>query len=112
MEPGLYGCYWPGIGNDCLFAGLLQLHSFENMTLKVKRTEIRNGSAVNVGATVMGGAILLATQSAERAGLGWLTTVAAGGIAGLAAYLLAARALDVREIDRFVSAVFGRSRGV
>ena len=39
----------------------------------------------------MGGAMILATQSAERAGLGWLYTVAAGGIAGIAAYLLAAR---------------------
>ena len=61
---------------------------------------------------VMGGAIILVTQSAERAGLGWLSTVAAGGIAGIAAYLLAARLLGVREIDRFVSAVFGRSRAV
>ena len=60
----------------------------------------------------MGGAIILATQSAERAGLGWLTTVAAGGIAGIVAYLLAARLLGLREIDRFVSAVFGRSRAV
>ena len=27
--------------DDCVVAGLLQLHSFENMTLQVKRTEIR-----------------------------------------------------------------------
>jgi non-ribosomal peptide synthetase-like protein len=45
-------------GDDCVFAGLLQLHSFENMTLKVKRTEIRDGSCVNFGATVMGGAVI------------------------------------------------------
>jgi non-ribosomal peptide synthetase-like protein len=45
-------------GDDCLFAGQLQLHSFENMTLRVKRTGIRNGSSVNFGATVMGGAVL------------------------------------------------------
>ena len=61
---------------------------------------------------VMGGAIVLLTQYAERAGLGWLTTVAAGGIAGIAAYLLASRLLGLREIDRFVYAVFGRRRGV
>jgi non-ribosomal peptide synthetase-like protein len=44
-------------GDDCVFAGLLQLHSLENMTLKVRRTEIRDGSSVNFGATVMGGAV-------------------------------------------------------
>jgi non-ribosomal peptide synthetase-like protein len=46
------------LGDDCLFAGLLQLHSFENMSLKVKRTEIQDGSSVNFGATVMGGAVI------------------------------------------------------
>jgi hypothetical protein len=45
-------------GDDCVFAGLLQLHSFENMTLKVRRTELRDGSSVNFGATVMGGAVI------------------------------------------------------
>ena len=45
-------------GDDCVVAGFLQFHSFENMTLRVKRTEIQNGSSVNVGATVMGGAVL------------------------------------------------------
>jgi hypothetical protein len=45
-------------GNDCVFAGILQLHTFENMTLKVKRTDIQDGSAVNFGATVMGGAVI------------------------------------------------------
>jgi len=38
--------------------GHLQLHSFENMTLKVKRTDIQDGSTVNFGATVMGGAVI------------------------------------------------------
>jgi putative peptidoglycan lipid II flippase len=61
---------------------------------------------------VMGGAIIVVTQSAERGGFGSLTTVAAGGIAGIAAYLLASRLVGLHEIDRFVSAVFGRSRGV
>ena len=41
-----------------MVAGLLQLHTFENMTLKVKRTDIQDGSAVNFGATVMGGAVI------------------------------------------------------
>ena len=45
-------------GNDCFVDGVLQFHSLENMTLKVKRTEIRDGSAVNFGATVMGGAVI------------------------------------------------------
>jgi len=46
------------IGDDCVVGGMLQLHTFESMTLKVKRTEIQDGSAVNFGATVMGGAVL------------------------------------------------------
>jgi acetyltransferase-like isoleucine patch superfamily enzyme len=45
-------------GDDCIIAGLLQFHSFENMTLRVKRTEIRDGSSVGFGATVMGGAVI------------------------------------------------------
>jgi len=45
-------------GNDCIVAGVLQFHTMENMTLKVKRTDIRDGSAVNFGATVMGGAVI------------------------------------------------------
>ena len=45
-------------GNDCMVAGILQYHSFENMRLKVKRTELHDGSTVNFGATVMGGAVI------------------------------------------------------
>jgi non-ribosomal peptide synthetase-like protein len=45
-------------GNDCVVNGFLQFHSFENMLLKVKRTEIRDCSNVNFGATVMGGAVI------------------------------------------------------
>ena len=45
-------------GNDCIVNGILQLHTFENMTLKVKRTEIGDGSVINFGATVMGGAVI------------------------------------------------------
>ena len=43
---------------DCVVGGFLQFHTFENMTLKVKRTEIQDGCAVNFGATVMGGAVI------------------------------------------------------
>jgi hypothetical protein len=42
-------------GNDCTVNGFLQFHTFENMLLKVKRTEICDRSAINFGATVMGG---------------------------------------------------------
>jgi hypothetical protein len=45
-------------GNDCIIGGFLQFHTLENMMLKVKLTDIQDGSAVNFGATVMGGAII------------------------------------------------------
>jgi len=45
-------------GNDCVIDGLLQFHTLENMMLKVKRTHIQDGCTVNVGATVMGGAVI------------------------------------------------------
>ena len=45
-------------GSDCVINGFLQFHSFEHMILKVKRAHIQNGCAVNVGATVMGGAFV------------------------------------------------------
>ncbi len=45
-------------GNDCVIDGVLQLHTFENMELKVKRTRIQDGCTVCFGATVMGGAII------------------------------------------------------
>jgi carbonic anhydrase/acetyltransferase-like protein (isoleucine patch superfamily) len=45
-------------GNDCIIGGFLQFHTLENMMLKVKRTDIQDGSAVNFGATVMGGAVI------------------------------------------------------
>jgi carbonic anhydrase/acetyltransferase-like protein (isoleucine patch superfamily) len=38
--------------------GFLQFHTFENMMLKVKLTQIQDGSAINFGATVMGGAVI------------------------------------------------------
>lgn len=44
------------IGDDCVVDGMLQLHTFEDMVLKVKRTDIGDGSTVNFGATIMGGA--------------------------------------------------------
>jgi hypothetical protein len=45
-------------GNDCLIAGFLQFHTFEDMMLKVKRTDIQDRSTVSFGATVMGGAVV------------------------------------------------------
>jgi non-ribosomal peptide synthetase-like protein len=45
-------------GNDCVIDGFLQFHTFESMMLKVKRTHIQDGCAVNAGATVMGGAVI------------------------------------------------------
>lgn len=45
-------------GSDCMINGFLQYHSFENMMLKVKRTDIRDGCTVAFGATVMGGALI------------------------------------------------------
>ena len=45
-------------GDDCMVNGILQSHTFENMMLKVKLTAIQDGSAVNFGATVMGGAVI------------------------------------------------------
>jgi hypothetical protein len=45
-------------GNDCIIGGALQFHTLENMMLKVKLTDIQDGSAVNFGATVMGGAVI------------------------------------------------------
>jgi len=45
-------------GDDCMINGFLQFHTFEHMMLKVKLTNIREGSTVNFGATVMGGAVI------------------------------------------------------
>jgi carbonic anhydrase/acetyltransferase-like protein (isoleucine patch superfamily) len=46
------------VGCDCIVAGVLQFHTLENMTLKVKRAVIQDGSSINFGATVMGGAVI------------------------------------------------------
>jgi len=45
-------------GCDCMINGVLQFHTFESMILKVKRTEIGDGSAINFGATIMSGAVI------------------------------------------------------
>jgi non-ribosomal peptide synthetase-like protein len=45
-------------GNDCMVNGFLQYHTFESMKLKVKLTEIQDGSSINFGATVMGGVVI------------------------------------------------------
>jgi carbonic anhydrase/acetyltransferase-like protein (isoleucine patch superfamily) len=46
------------VGHDCMIGGVLQFHTLENMMLKVKLTNIQDGSAINFGATVMGGAVI------------------------------------------------------
>jgi len=46
------------LGDDCVMDGFLQLHTFENMVLRVKRMHIGDGCAVDFGATVMGGAAI------------------------------------------------------
>ena len=46
------------IGDDCMVEGMFQLHSFEKMRLKVKRTDIRSGSSINFGTTLMGGSVV------------------------------------------------------
>jgi len=60
MESPMQASDWNAVsfGDDCVVNGFLQFHTFENMLLKVKRTEIRDGSTVNFGATVMGGAVI------------------------------------------------------
>ena len=60
ISPPLQAADWNAVsvGDDCMVHGVLQLHTLENMMLKAKRTEIRDGSSINLGATVMGGAIL------------------------------------------------------
>jgi hypothetical protein len=45
-------------GSDCMVNGFLQFHTLENMMLRVKMTDIQDGSTVNFGATVMGGAVI------------------------------------------------------
>ena len=45
-------------GDDCIINGFLQYHTFENMMLKVKLADVQNGSNINFGATVMGGAVI------------------------------------------------------
>ena len=46
------------IGDDCVINGQMQLHSFEDRVLTVSRTTIGNGSAINHGTMLMGGAHL------------------------------------------------------
>ena len=46
------------IGDDCVINGQMQLHSFEDRVLTVSRTTIGNGSIINHGTMLMGGAHL------------------------------------------------------
>lgn len=57
------------LGDDCTVSGILQLHSFEGMRLKVKRFHLGDGAAVNVGATIMGGAEIAPGSTIEPHGL-------------------------------------------
>lgn len=46
------------IGDDCIVDGMFQFHTFENMMLQVKRTDIGDGTSINFGGMVMGGALI------------------------------------------------------
>ena len=52
-------CDWNAVrfGDDCVVDGVLQLHTFENMILKVKRDLDSGWLHRLLGATVMGGAV-------------------------------------------------------
>jgi hypothetical protein len=52
-------------GDDCVVDGFLQLHTFENMELKVKRADIEARSTVSFGATVMSGAVIEAETTLQ-----------------------------------------------
>ena len=60
-----------------------------------------------VASAAMGGAILLLTAYAGRAGWGNLLTLALAGAVGVVVYLAACQSLKVRELPRFVAAVIG-----
>jgi hypothetical protein len=44
--------------DNCVVGGFLQLHTFENMILKVKQSHIQDGCAISSSSTVMGGAAI------------------------------------------------------
>ena len=53
------------IGNDCVINGQMQLHSFEDRVLTVSRTTIGDGSVINHGTMLMGGAELAPGTSVQ-----------------------------------------------
>ena len=57
------------IGDDCVINGQMQLHSFENRVLTVRRTKIGNRSVINHGAMLMGGATLQSDVTVESQSL-------------------------------------------
>ena len=57
------------IGENCVMEGQLQLHSFEHRLLSVRETHIGSGSAVNVGATLLGGVTLAGGTTVSAQGL-------------------------------------------
>jgi carbonic anhydrase/acetyltransferase-like protein (isoleucine patch superfamily) len=68
------------IGDNCVVQGQLQLHSFEHRLLTVKQTSIKSNSAINFGATVMGGALLDSHTTVEGLGLVMKGMVLASGV--------------------------------
>jgi putative peptidoglycan lipid II flippase len=61
-----------------------------------------------IASAAMGGAILLLTTYAGRAGWGNLVTLAIAGAVGGGVYLVACQVLRIRELQRFIRAVIGR----
>lgn len=68
------------IGDDCIIQGQLQLHSFEHRLLTIKATSIKPNTAINFGATVMGGAVIEPHSTVEGLGLVMKSMVLTPGV--------------------------------
>jgi hypothetical protein len=53
-----FDCSAVKFGDDCMVNGFLQYHTFEHMMLKVKLSNIQDASTVNIGAKVVGRAVI------------------------------------------------------
>ena len=71
---------------------------------QILRTLIRVGLA----SLVMGGVVLVFLSAAQQAGLPTLVVLVAGGLVGVATYIVAGLLFGVREIRRLPAALFGR----
>ena len=71
---------------------------------QILRTLIRVGLA----SLVMGGVVLVFLSAAQQAGLPTLVVLVAGGLVGVATYIVAGLLFGVREIRRSPAALFGR----